>query len=214
MMKTSPFEAQPPARKRLLRSVALALAGALVILVTFVLPAEYSVDPTGAGGLLGLTALSEPTRTLQIKDVTGGNERYREFKVPEAGDPIPLPNPGVFQGKSTPPRAASKTIRLQSGEATEVKVRLEVGQVTLYAWHITGGDVYTDFHGHESNAADDVFVRYEEQQSGKQGNGSLVAPFTGEHGWYWLNISEGPVDVVLNVSGYYQDLVDYGVFNN
>lgn len=213
-MKTSPFEAQPPAGKRLLRSVVLAVAGAIVILVTFVLPAEYGVDPTGVGGVLGLTALNKPTRTLQIKDVTGGNERYREIKVNDAGEPIPLPNPAVFQGKPTPPRSVSKTIQLQPGKATEIKVVLEAGQVALYAWHATGGDVYTDFHGHESGAANDQFVRYEEQQSGREGNGSLVAPFTGEHGWYWLNVSDDPVDVVLNVSGYYADLVDYGVFDN
>jgi hypothetical protein len=78
-----------------------------------------------------------------------------------------------------------------------------------------GGEVYTDFHGHESGAANDAWVRYEEQQmGGTGGNGSLVAPFSGEHGWYWLNISEQPVDIVLRVEGYYSDLVDYGVFDN
>lgn len=210
-MKTSPFEAQPPAGRRLLRSVVLALAGALLILVMFVLPAEYSVDPTGVGGWLGLTAMNKPIRTLQIKDVVGGNERYRAINVPAVGEPIPLPNPEVFQGKSSPPRSGSKQIHLQPGEFTEIKVKLDVGQVVLFAWQVAGGEVYTDFHGHEPGAGDDAFVRYEEQQSGARGNGSLVAPFTGEHGWYWLNISEGPIDVVLNVSGYYSDLVDYGV---
>ena len=114
-MKTSPFEAQPPAPKRLLRSVVLALVGALVVLVIFVLPAEYSIDPTGVGGVLGLTALNNPTRTLQIKDVTGGNERYREIEVPEVGEPIPLPNPAVFQGQSTcraPPARRSFHLRV------------------------------------------------------------------------------------------------------
>jgi hypothetical protein len=209
-MKTSPFEVQPPARTQLLRSVALALAGALLILVMLVLPAEYNVDPTGVGGWLGLTALSKPSRTIQIKDVIGGNERYRQIEVPDARDPIPLPNPAVFQGKSIPPLAESKTIRLQPGQTTEIKTVLEAGQVVLFAWQAAGGEVYTDFHGHEPDAGD-AFVRYEEQQSGNRGSGSLVAPFTGEHGWYWLNISEQPVDVVLNVSGYYTKLVDYGV---
>lgn len=213
-MNTSPFEAQPPAGKRLLRSVALALAGALVILVLFVLPAEYGVDPTGAGGVLGLTALNKQTRTIQIKDVIGGNERYREIEVPDTRDPVPLPNPAVFQGKAMPPRSQSKTIRLPPGQATEIKVMLDAGQVVLYAWQAAGGEVYTDFHGHEPDAGDDAWVRYEEQQSGAGGNGSLVAPFAGEHGWYWLNISEQPIDVVVNVSGYYADLIDYGVFSN
>jgi len=213
-MNTSPFEAQPPAGKRLLRSVALALAGALAILVLFVLPAEYGVDPTGVGGVLGLTALNKQTRTIQIKDVIGGNERYREIEVPDTRDPIPLPNPAVFQGKAMPPRSQSKTIRLQPGQATEIKTVLDAGQVVLYAWQATGGEVYTDFHGHEPDAGDAAWVRYEEQQSGERGNGSLVAPFAGEHGWYWLNISEQPVEIVVNVSGYYADLIDYGVFSN
>lgn len=210
-MKTSPFEAQPPTGGRLLRSLALALAGALLILVMFVLPAEYRLDPTGVGNILGLTELSKPTRTLQIKDVIGGNERYRQIVVPDTRDPTPLPNPAVFQNKSTPPRAERKAIRLQPGEATEIKTVLEAGQMVLYAWQAVGGEVYTDFHGHERDANTQAWVRYEEQQSGERGNGSLVAPFTGEHGWYWLNISERPVDIVLNVSGYYSDLIDYGV---
>lgn len=213
-MKTSPFEAQPPTRKRLLRSLSLALASALLILVMFVLPAEYNLDPTGVGGLLGLTALNKQTRTIQIKDVIGGNERYREIEVPDTREPIPLPNPAVFQGKSMPPRSQSKTIQLQPGQATEIKAVLDAGQVLLYAWQAASGEVYTDFHGHEPDAGDDAWVRYEEQQSGERGNGSLVAPFSGEHGWYWLNISEQPIDIVLNVSGYYADLIDYGVISN
>jgi hypothetical protein len=213
-MNASPFEAQPPTGKRLLRSVALALAGALVILVLLVLPAEYNLDPTGVGDVLGLTDLNKPTRIIQIKDVIGGNERYREIEVPDTRDPIPLPNPAVFQGKAMPPRSESKTIRLQPGQATEIKAVLDAGQVVLFAWQVADGEVYTDFHGHETDAGDDAWVRYEEQQSGQRGNGSLVAPFSGEHGWYWLNISERPVDIVLSVSGYYANLVDYGVFSN
>lgn len=48
-----------PDSPRLIRSTLLALATALVILVTVVLPAEYAIDPTGAGRLLGLTDMGE-----------------------------------------------------------------------------------------------------------------------------------------------------------
>jgi hypothetical protein len=37
-----------------------------------------------------------------------------------------------------------------------------------------------------------------------------VAPFTGEHGWYWLNVSEGPITIKLTVTGYFTQLKDYG----
>lgn len=46
-----------PSASRLLRSTALAAVGAAVILVTVVLPAEYGVDPTRVGRLLGLTEM-------------------------------------------------------------------------------------------------------------------------------------------------------------
>lgn len=209
-MTTSPFEAQPPAPRRLVRSFVLALIAALLILVLFVLPAEYNIDPTGIGAALGLTAMSKSTRTIEIKDVIGGNERYRQVEVPDTRDPTPLPNPEVFQNKPVPPSAQSKTVRLQPNEFTEVKALLPAGQMVLFSWQASG-EVYTDFHGHERDANTDAWVRYEEQQSGRQGNGSLVAPFSGEHGWYWLNISEQPVDIVLNISGYYTELVDHGV---
>ena len=34
----------------------------------------------------------------------------------------------------------------------------------------------------------------------------------GEHGWYWLNHNEFPVVVALSVSGYFDDIIDYGIF--
>lgn len=40
-----------PSSKDLLRSTKIALIGAMVILVTIVLPAEYAIDPTGIGYL-------------------------------------------------------------------------------------------------------------------------------------------------------------------
>ena len=38
------------------------------------------------------------------------------------------------------------------------------------------------------------------------------APFSGEHGWYWLNYNEFPVTVTLTVTGYFDDIIDYGIF--
>lgn len=207
----SPFEVDPPSRKRLVTSVLAAVAGAVLILVTIVLPAEYAIDPTGIGKALGLTAMNAPTRTLEIKDVIGGNETYREVKIPNPRDPVPLPNPAVAQIKPAAPRNETKTITLEPGQQTEVKAVMDAAQVIVYSWKAQGGQVYTDFHGHEPDAGES-FVRYEEQQSGTEGHGSLVAPFSGEHGWFWLNISEKPVTITLQVSGYHREIKDYGLF--
>lgn len=206
----SPFEANPPSARRLLRSIALALVGAAIVLVTIVLPAEFGVDPTGIGRALGLTALNAPGRVLVVEDVVGGNESYREVAIPDPGQPVPLPNPAVAQIKAVDAAVKTFTVRLDVDQQTEIKVLLDKAQVILFSWKAEGGDVYTDFHGHEPDSGD-AFVRYEEQQSGREGRGSLVAPFAGEHGWYWLNVSDGPVTITLEVRGYYSDFVDYGI---
>jgi hypothetical protein len=39
----------------------------------------------------------------------------------------------------------------------------------------------------------------------------LVAPFDGEHGWYWLNLSEQPVTIKLTVNGFHEKIIDYGI---
>jgi hypothetical protein len=192
-------------------SVCSAVVGAAALLIAVVLPAEYNIDPTGIGQALGLTALNAPSRTVQIADVMGGNEKYKEVAIPDPGQPLPLPNPQVFQRKSVPPRSETMTITLQPGQETEVKTALKTAQAVLFNWQVEGGQVYVDFHGHEPAATNDAWVRYEEQQAGTQGNGSLVAPFDGEHGWFWLNISDAPITIKLTVSGYYEKLIDYGI---
>lgn len=54
-----PIADELPSSAQLLRSTAIAIVAAGVILVTAVLPAEYGIDPTGAGRLLGLTEMGE-----------------------------------------------------------------------------------------------------------------------------------------------------------
>lgn len=205
----SPFEAQPPSSRRLLLGIGAAIVAAVIVLVVAVLPAEYGIDPTRIGGALGLTAIHGPTRTLQVKDVVGGNENYRSVAIPEPGQPTPLPNPAVSQIKTVDAQTRTIKVTLQEDQETEIKAILGQSQVILYSWQ-ADGEVYTDFHGHEPNAGNS-FVRYEEQQSGQSGRGSLVAPFAGEHGWFWLNIAGKPVTITLTVSGYFDDIKDYGI---
>src|SRR3546814_9189137 len=52
-----------PSSGQLLRSTLIALIAAGVLLVTVVMPAEYAIDPTGAGRLLGLTQMGELKRS-------------------------------------------------------------------------------------------------------------------------------------------------------
>lgn len=207
--------APAPGTRNLFLSVLAVVGIALVVLVTAVLPAEYGIDPTGIGRLLGLTQMRDgATRSFEVRDVIGGNETYRTVEIPAFGEPVPLPNPAVHQDETDQaPRTQTFAITLGVDEETEVKAVLGTGKMILYSWQVDGGqDVYVDFHGHDPAAGDEYWVRYKEQQEGAGNNGSLVAPFDGEHGWYWLNYNDGPVVIRLTVTGYYDELIDYGIF--
>ena len=210
--KTSPYEAQPPSMKRLAISSLVAIAGAAIALVLVVLPAEYGIDATGFGRELGLTAINAPARTIEIADVIGGNETYREVEIPEFGQPVPLPNPAVHQDEAEPPKTRTLEVSIPPEKETEIKMVMQTSKMIEYSWRVDRGSVYTDFHGHDPAAGNEFFVRYKEQQEGTDNNGSLVAPFAGEHGWYWLNYNDFPVVVTLTISGYFDDVVDYGIF--
>jgi hypothetical protein len=203
-----------PSGQRIAMSVLVALVVAAIVLVVAVLPAEYGIDPTGIGRALGLTELNAPaTRTLEIKDVLGGNETVREVEIPAFNEPVPLPNPAVHQVEDRPIQTRTLSLTLEPGQETEIKTVLRTSKVIEYTWKTDGGLVYCDLHGHDPAAGQDFFVRYREDQEGAtEATGSLVAPFDGEHGWYWLNISEVPVTITLTVTGFYDDIVDYGIF--
>jgi hypothetical protein len=204
---------QAPSGKRIGLSVVVALAIAAVVLAVAVLPAEYGIDPTGIGRALGLTELNAPpSRTIEVRDVIGGNERVREVEIPAFNEPVPLPNPAVHQSEDPPIQTRTLTVTLGVDQQTEIKTVLQESKVIVYTWKTDGGLVYCDLHGHDPAAGQDFFVRYREDQEGAtEATGSLVAPFAGEHGWYWLNLHDSPVTITLTVTGFFDDIVDYGI---
>lgn len=197
------------ATKKLIVSTGIGIAVAVVVLFLFVLPAEYGIDPTGAGRAFGLTQMREPTRSFEIVNVVGGNETLREVEIPDFGQPVPLPNPDVYQDESEVSRSDTLELTIPAEGETEVKTVLQTGKVIIYSWRTDRGTIYSDFHGHDPEAGAEFWVRYREHQEGSSDNGSLVAPFSGEHGWYWLNYNEYPVTVTLTLHGYYDDIIDY-----
>lgn len=193
----------------------LAAGIGVVLLFTVILPAEYGYDPTRAGRLLGLSGLSGKAGDAgDVGDPLAGND---ELAAPAGGDPmqpLPLPNPAVSQLESAAPRTDTMRVRLGFDERTEVKALMQKAKVIVYTWKVLDGTAYVDFHGHDPDRGKDFWVRYHEagQESGITGaSGSLVAPFAGEHGWYWLNTSEHPITIELTVTGYHERLVDHGI---
>jgi len=201
--------------RKIWKGLAIALVVAIVLLFTVVLPAERGYDPTGIGRLLGLDAMhpakASPTIDEVIEDVTGGNDNIAAAEGGAFSEPTPLPNPAIHQSQSTAPRTDRFDVTLPVDGKTEIKAQMKKAKVVVYEWSVDGGKVYVDFHGHDPAKGDKFWVRYEEGDGVTGGKGSLVAPFDGEHGWYWLNVSDQPVTIHLTVTGYQDGMKDYGL---
>jgi len=185
-----------PRPATLLKAVIAAFVAAAAIFVLFVLPAEYGIDPTGAGKALGLTRLAAVEGT-QPAPAAPTPEQSGQPATPAAQTVYAHPHDG-------PPKKDVIHVQLKPGEEVEYKAQIAAGEPFFYSWSIPAGKLYYDFHGEptEGNYPKDYFLSYGEGEAGS-GQGSFVAPFTGHHGWYWLNITEEPVTIELTLEGYY-----------
>ena len=213
MNETDNQESQSaPSQGNLLKGALLALVAAAVVTVLFVLPAEFGVDPTGIGAKLGLLDLADTAESAENDGASGGStivegtwpgipEEFDFYEPEILGDPYSRTQAAKF-------RSDTITIELDVGEQTEYKAIMQQGEAFVYHWKLEKGIVYTDFHadpGENAAAAgypDQYYIRYAESETAES-SGSLVAPFDGNHGWYWLNIEEEPITITLEVHGYY-----------
>ena len=170
-----------PSPAALLRASGVALAVLLVLGVAVVLPAEWGVDPTGAGRALGLTAMGELKQAARADAVV-----------------VPSPDRGA-------PREDEITLTIAPGQGLEVKAVMRAGDQLVYDWKTDGGLLFYDFHGEPEGAAADVFTSFE-TGTRALAEATFDAPFSGVHGWYWKNRTDAPITVVLRTQGTYASI--------
>lgn len=188
-------------KKELLRGTMIAAVVAGVILALAVLPAEYGIDPTGVGRVLGLTSLhraAAPGAAAAAAPAPAGST------VSAPGEKRAVT---IASKQTVAYRADEQEITLPPGKGLEVKTHLAKGATLIYSWKTKNGELVNhDFHGEPVNARGDEYESFIEEKGVSQSSGSLVAPFTGVHGWYWKNKSRQPVTLVLRASGFYTDI--------
>ncbi len=205
-----------PSSSSLFKSAFFTLLGAVIVTFLFIMPAEYGVDPTGVGTKLGLTDLEQTEADAAPSASTGAATRVIAGEFPRAPapedfdfyDPEVMSDP-FSRSHSTPFRSDTIEVPLDEFEHVEVKANMKQGDALVYSWKLVEGEtVYTDFHAdpHETDKyPEQYWVRYAESED-PAASGSIVAPFDGNHGWYWMNIEENPVKIVLEVRGYYENI--------
>lgn len=201
-----------PSKAQLRRSTILAGIGAAVIAVTVYLPAEYGVDPTGIGRVIGLTEMGEIKVELAAEreaDRILDEQRAAEQAAPDQTSSVLDGILGLFVGTAYAQEAQEAwtdtvTFTLEPGDTAEIKMTMEAGDVAEYAWTAEGGRVNFDLHAHSGSES----IDYERGSGATDGEGSIEAPFAGDHGWFWRNRDSTPITMTINVRGDYSAVVE------
>ena len=193
-----------PSSAQLVRSTAIAAATAVAILVTVVLPAEYNIDPTGIGGVTGLTEMGEIK--TQLADVAEA-DRLMELEAEEQSS---LMNDifGLFVGAAHAQEAEvwrdETSFTLAPGDSAEWKLVMEQGQTVEHRMLVEGGRVNFDMHRHGGGQS----VTFEKGRSSTGDEGEIVAELDGEHGWFWRNRDSSDATMTVQVRGEYAEFKD------
>ena len=177
---------ETPSKGAIVKATVIALAVALLILFTAVLPAEYGIDPLRTGAALGLIGLSKASDTAT------------------AGRATPVQT-GISTSQPKIYKVDSEELALAPGEGVEIKYHMQKGAAMVYGWKATG-KVQFEFHGEpDQKPRPDYFESYELDDKGGQDHsyGSFIAPTTGIHGWFWENKGDKDVQIHLTTAGFY-----------
>ena len=227
MFNTSlPYPNELPTSSQLLKSTIIGIISAAVLLVVAVLPAEYGIDPTGLGRVLGLTQMGEIKTQLaqeaaddRLEDVAQAVSSTEAPTVSDEAamaetsseDPVISRSTASIEAEETVDPAPepeswqdSLSITLQPGEATEVKLTMTGGATASYEWDVDQAGLNSDLHG---DHPDGDFISYRQGRNEAGDAGQFEAEFDGSHGWFWRNRSDVAVTVTLRTRG------DYAEFN-
>lgn len=165
--------------KTLIISMISAFFLAFFILVAFVGPAEFGIDPTGLGKAMGLTVLAKPIQ----------QDKKTVFSCPS--------------GKQSDGWLDIVVITIPASSGLEYKFHVEKNAELVYAWTSSSAKLYFDFHGEPAGDTSGYFKSFKETTDNKS-EGILKAPFSGVHGWYWENKTQKPVQITLKTKGQYK----------
>lgn len=202
-----PKDIELPSSKKLIKSTVIAAVSAVVVLVTCVMPAEYAIDPTGMGKVLGLTKMGEIKQSLAQESVNGINVQQTvnsaeqmsvETSTQTAIDTVQITMPAINK--------ESISIELKPGQATEVKLTMPQSASVNFDWKAVGGGLNYDTHGDPVNAPKGFYHGYGKGKNETTQQGVLKAAFDGKHGWFWRNRTENPVTVTLLVEGQFSEM--------
>ena len=194
-----------PSTNKLIKSTILAAAIAGVLLITVVMPAEYGIDPTGIGNVIGLKKMGEIRVSLAKEEAAdqannlGTNTEIKQDEVIAAVASTPQP---ASIGATTLNHEMQVT--LAPDEGAEIKMEMSKGNKVQYAWSTNGGNANFDVHADSKKLGIDYHQYSKGSEQRKEGE--IEAAFDGSHGWFWRNRTSNPIVITLKTEGEYTEI--------
>jgi len=184
-----PSENDLPTSSQLIKSTIIAMVVAGVLLLLVILPAEYGVDPTGIGKVMGLKKMGEIKVSLEKETLT----------EPEVLSDIPIDTEEVTS-QTVEENQDILEVQIPPGEAIEIKLEMKKGSVAKYKWSTNNGALNFNLHG-DGYKGMHISTTYKKGRMVSSDRGELIAEFDGYHGWFWRNRNDVAVTVKLEAAG-------------
>jgi hypothetical protein len=109
----------------------------------------------------------------------------------------------ALEAPETKGQTHEMSVSLAPGQGAEIKVEMLKGTQVKYFWTANGSVVNYDTHGDPYNAPREFYHGYGKGRATAEDQGVLEAAFDGNHGWFWRNRTNKPVNVTLRTEGDY-----------
>ncbi|MDW7646436.1 MAG: hypothetical protein SCI25_15520 [Desulfuromonadales bacterium] len=199
-MQHAPNPADLPSSAKLIKSTIVAAVVAAFLLVVAILPAEYGIDPTGVGKVLGLTKMGEIKVSLAQEEAAQSTEEPAAITLAQ-------PTQNIEQKPVetvTDLRKDSLKLTLAPNEGKEIKLTLNKGERARYVWY-TDGEA-ANFDGHSDSVKHKINYKSWQKGRSQREEGELVAEFDGKHGWFWRNRTSTSMTITLQVEGEHSEI--------
>ncbi len=203
----TPSNSDLPSKGKLIKSTLLAIGIAAIILVTAVLPAEYGIDPTGVGEMIGLKRMGEIKASLAQEATIAENSKAAEDTSHQAQQEPDVDPIEKVSETGPDSRTDTFTVTLKPNQGKEIKLLMAKGSTVNFTWYTDGGIANFDAHADSK----ELQIKYHNYEKGKleKSEGILEAAFDGNHGWFWRNRTSETMNVTLEVKGSYSEVFRY-----
>ena len=171
------------------------------------MPAEYGIDPTGIGSVIGLKKMGE-IRVSLAKEEAADNAKNAtantETKQSEVDTGVATTSKPATANGTVATSKHETQITLAPDEGKEIKLDMSKGNKVQYTWSTNGGKANFDLHA-DSTALNIEYHHYS-KGSEQSKSGELEAAFDGSHGWFWRNRTSSPMTIALKTTGQYTDI--------